>query len=158
MLQLQTPSRVHSVQDVPAQDFVTAYAAHLKKQGKFQMPEWHDVVKTGKHKEQAPVNPDWVYVRAAGLLRRLCVRPGKGVLYFRHIYGGKINRGNKPEHHTLASGKVIRYVLQELERIGFVAITANGGRALTPLGQKSITEVAKTLARVQVEEAAPLEQ
>ncbi|KAH0473764.1 MAG: hypothetical protein KVP17_003711 [Porospora cf. gigantea B] len=149
--QRSDPSLIHCVQDVPAQSFVTAYAAHLKKGGQFRLPEWHDVVKTGHLKEQAPTNADWMFVRAAGLLRRLSARPGKGVLHFRHLYGGKKNRGNKPEHHVLASGKVIRYIMQELERVGFVQQMPNGGRALTPVGQKSVTQVAKTLVQKEVE-------
>ena len=28
-----------------------------------EVPKWADVVKTGAHKELAPYNPDWYYVR-----------------------------------------------------------------------------------------------
>jgi hypothetical protein len=37
---------VSSLRDVAAADFITAYAAHLKKGGKLELPEWVDVVKT----------------------------------------------------------------------------------------------------------------
>lgn len=53
-----------NVRDVPASAFIAAYAAHLKRSGKFLMPVWGDIVKTGKHKEMAPYDPDWYFIRA----------------------------------------------------------------------------------------------
>ena len=43
--------------------FIEAFAQHLKRQGRFEIPKWGDVVKTGTHKELAPYDPDWLYVR-----------------------------------------------------------------------------------------------
>lgn len=53
-----------TVIDVAPQDFVKEYAAHLKRAGKLPVPEWVDLVKTGVHKELAPYDKDWFYVRA----------------------------------------------------------------------------------------------
>ncbi len=39
---------VSSLRDVSAADFIVAYAAHLKKGGKLELPEWVDVVKTAR--------------------------------------------------------------------------------------------------------------
>lgn len=47
-----------------ADAFITAYAAHLKRSGKLEVPTWVDIVKTGHYKELAPYDPDWYYVRA----------------------------------------------------------------------------------------------
>ena len=47
-----------------AESFITAYASHLKRSGKLEIPTWVDTVKTGTHKELAPYDPDWFYVRA----------------------------------------------------------------------------------------------
>lgn len=52
------------VRDVSAEDFITAYSAHLKRSGKLEIPTWVDIVKTGCQKELAPYDPDWYYVRA----------------------------------------------------------------------------------------------
>jgi ribosomal protein S19E (S16A) len=38
---------ITNLRDVSAAAFITAYAAHLKKGGKLELPEWVDVVKTG---------------------------------------------------------------------------------------------------------------
>ena len=53
-----------TVKDVDAQAFVKAYAAHLKRSGKVDMPKWVDLVKTGSYKELAPYDGDWFYIRA----------------------------------------------------------------------------------------------
>ena len=47
-----------------AEAFITAYASHLKRSGKLEVPTWVDIVKTGAYKELAPYDPDWYYVRA----------------------------------------------------------------------------------------------
>jgi len=44
----------HTVKDVPAEDFIVAYAEYLKKNKKIVIPKWADFVKTGKGKEIAP--------------------------------------------------------------------------------------------------------
>lgn len=38
---------VNSVRDLAADEFIVAYAAHLKKSNKLSIPEWVDIVKTG---------------------------------------------------------------------------------------------------------------
>ena len=58
-----------TVKDVDAHLFVKAYAAHLKKTDKIELPPWVDIVKTGITKEQAPYDADWFYVRAASMAR-----------------------------------------------------------------------------------------
>ena len=60
-----------SVKDVVAIDFIKAYAEHLKKSGKLEIPEWVDVVKTAKCKELAPMDPNWFYIRAAAIARKV---------------------------------------------------------------------------------------
>jgi small subunit ribosomal protein S19e len=50
-----------------AEAFIVAYASHLKRSGKLEVPTWVDIVKTGSFKELAPYDPDWYYVRAGAL-------------------------------------------------------------------------------------------
>lgn len=52
-----------------ADAFITAYASHLKRSGKLEVPVWVDLVKTGSFKELAPYDPDWYYVRAGPLIK-----------------------------------------------------------------------------------------
>ena len=52
-----------TLKDVAADKFVVAYAAHLKKEGKLQVPKFANIAKTATHKELSPYDPDWFYVR-----------------------------------------------------------------------------------------------
>ena len=49
-----------TVKDVNSHDFVIAYAAHLKRIGKIEVPKWADLVKTGVTRVslEYTVNPD----------------------------------------------------------------------------------------------------
>ena len=71
-----------SVKDVDQHVIVDKTAAFLKKGGKIKVPEWADLVKLGKNKELAPINPDWYYVRVASIARRLYVRSPTGLAFF----------------------------------------------------------------------------
>lgn len=66
-----------NVRDVASSDFVIAYAAHLKRIGKIEVPKWADLVKTASFKELGPYDPDWYYIRAG--VPALCWRrpPGR---------------------------------------------------------------------------------
>jgi small subunit ribosomal protein S19e len=79
----------HTVKDVPADDFIQAYAEYLKKNKKLIVPKWSDFVKTGKGKEIAPMNPDWLYIRCAAVARKVYLRGHLGVGTMQHIYGAK---------------------------------------------------------------------
>jgi len=74
------------VKDVPAPHFISALAEHFKKSDKLELPPWHDIVKTGVHKDLPPNDPDWYYTRAASILRKLFLRPGVGVGDLANIY------------------------------------------------------------------------
>merc|ERR1712241_1654331 len=53
-----------TVKDVNPQEFVKAFAAHLKK-SKLKVPEYVEIVKTSKAHELGPTDPDWFYVSGA---------------------------------------------------------------------------------------------
>ena len=103
-----------TVKDVAAHDFVIAYAAHLKRIGKIEVPKWADLVKTGTAKELAPYDPDWYYIRAAAIARRVYLRGGIGVGAFKRIFGGRIHRGTRPEKFMTGSGSIARHILKEV--------------------------------------------
>ena len=60
-----------TVRDVAAPKFISAYTEVLKNNDKFVVPKWADIVKTGVHKELAPYDPDWYFVRAGTDLSHL---------------------------------------------------------------------------------------
>ncbi|KAL2943721.1 40S ribosomal protein S19-1, partial [Bienertia sinuspersici] len=51
-----------------------------------ELSPWTDIVKTGVLKELAPIDPDWYYIRATSMARRIYLRGGLGVGAFRRIY------------------------------------------------------------------------
>merc|ERR1712094_106111 len=55
---LRMSRRSVTVKDVPADEFIKACADYLKRQPKFDVPKFHDIVKTGVHKELAPYDED----------------------------------------------------------------------------------------------------
>merc|ERR1712205_9646 len=63
-----------TVKDVPADAFIKACADFLKRQPKFDVPKYHDIVKTGTLKELAPYDEDWFYTRAASVARKIYLR------------------------------------------------------------------------------------
>eukprot|EP00913_Durusdinium_trenchii_P024214 g22734.t1 len=69
----------HSVNDVEPEKFISAFSQHLKRQGRFELPKWADVVKTSKARELPPSDPDWLYVRTASMVRKIYIRKGMGV-------------------------------------------------------------------------------
>ena len=48
-----------SVKDVDQGEIVREIAKFLKKSNKIKVPDWADIVKLSKHKELAPLDPEW---------------------------------------------------------------------------------------------------
>ncbi len=130
-----------NVFDVDANDLVEFAKEELKKNEALKMPDWALYVKTGRHKERPPEQADFWQIRAAALLRKLYVHGSIGISRLRTEYGGRKNRGSRPEHHYKGSGKVIRVLLQQLEKAGYVK-KGKKGREITPLGMKFLDNVA----------------
>nr|GMC67349.1 40S ribosomal protein S19-3 [Ipomoea batatas] len=131
-----------AVKDVSPHEFVKAYSAHLKRSGKMELPEWTDIVKTGRLKELAPYDPDWYYIRAASMARKIYLRGGLGVGAFRRIYGGSKRNGSKPPHFCRSSGAVSRNILQQLQKMNIIEVDPRGGRRITSSGQRDLDQVA----------------
>lgn len=105
-------------------------------------PQWAPFVKTGAHKDRIPEQPDWWYFRAAAILRRLYIDGPVGVSRLRIYYGGRKTGTQAPAHFRQAGGKIIRLILQQLEKAGLTKKVANDGRKLTPEGVKLLEKIA----------------
>ncbi|KAJ3255451.1 40S ribosomal protein S19 [Boothiomyces macroporosus] len=134
-----------TVKDVSAQAFVKAYSAYLKRTGRLEVPKWVDLVKTGPHKDLAPYDPDWFYVRAASIARHIYLRKGTGIGGLKKNYGGSVNRGVRPSKHRDGSGSVARKVVQALEKISVLEADPNGGRQISADGQKDLDRIAQQI-------------
>ncbi|KAL2552217.1 40S ribosomal protein S19-1 [Forsythia ovata] len=107
-----------------------------------ELPEWTDIVKTGVLKELAPYDPDWYYIRAASMARKIYLRGGLGVGGFQRIYGGSKRNGSRPPHFCKSSGSVARHVLQQLQNMNIIDMDPRGGRRITSTGQRDLDQVA----------------
>lgn len=134
------------MKDVNQQEFVRALAAFLKKSGKLKVPDWVDTVKLAKHKELAPYDENWFYTRAASTARHLYLRGGAGVGSMTKIYGGRQRNGVLRSHFSRGSQSVARRVLQALEGLKMVEKEQDGGRKLTPQGQRDLDRIAGQVA------------
>lgn len=124
-----------TVYDVPADHIIRRVAEELKKRKEIVPPAWAAFAKTGVHKEMPPEDPDWWFIRAAAVLRRVYVDGPLGVERMRSFYGGKKNRGSKPNAFRKGSGSILRKSLQQLEAAGLV-IHDKTGRRVSPEGMK----------------------
>ena len=103
--------------------------------------------KTSCAKEFAPENDDFWFVRAASLLRRLALKKQIGVSRLRKDYGSRLRRGLKPARFHKSSGKIIRRILQQLEKAGLVTIEKSVGRKLSGPGHSLVDKVAHEIVR-----------
>ncbi|KAG5654264.1 hypothetical protein H0H81_005510 [Sphagnurus paluster] len=140
------------VRDISAEAFITAYASHLKRSGKLEVPVWVDLVKTGSFKELAPYDPDWYYVRAAAVARHIYLRKDVGIGALTKLHGGRNRRGNRPSHHADSSASVQRKICQSLEKIGVLEQTDNGGRRISQDGQRDLDRIATAVVEAAREE------
>ena len=131
-----------TVKDINPHEFVKAYAAHLKRTGKLEVPKWADLVKTSTSKELAPYDPDWFYIRSASVARRIYIRSPVGVNTLNKMYGTRGRRGTCPAHFAPASSSISRKILQALEKIGVVDQDESGGRRITQVGQRDLDRIA----------------
>jgi len=133
-----------TVYDADPNKLVEKASEELKKV--IKAPEWSMFVKTGVHKERPPMDNEWWYKRAAAVLRSVYIKGPIGTSKLRTKYGGKKNRGYKPEKFYRGSGKIIRTVLQQLETSGLIIQQQKGvhkGRVVTPKGKIFLDKLSK---------------
>jgi small subunit ribosomal protein S19e len=131
---------------VPADKLIARLKEELKRYKELEPPHWARFVKTGAHRERPPDQPDWWHIRAASVLRRIYLDGPVGVSRLRTYYGGRQNRGQKPEHFRKGGGKIIRTILQQLERAGLVMKIDKKGRKPSKKGVELLERLAEEVA------------
>jgi small subunit ribosomal protein S19e len=131
-----------TVYDVPADHIIRRTAEELKKRKEISPPAWAAFAKTGVHKEMPPEDPDWWFIRAAAVLRRVYVDGPLGVERMRSFYGGNKNRGSRPNAFRKGSGSVLRKALQQLEAAGLI-IHDKTGRRVSPAGMSFLDNLSQ---------------
>ena len=140
-----------NVYDVSPEQLIMRLAEKLKAEGNIRPPEWADYVKTGVHREKAPVQEDWWYHRVAAILRKVYVKGPIGVSRLSSDFGGKVDRGSKPYKAKQGGRSITRVALKQLEDQELVANEKGMGRRVTPKGRKLLDntsyELFKDLAK-----------
>ncbi len=131
-----------SAREADAQKVINAAAAALKDQ--VAVPEWAKFVKTGMSRQRPPEQKNWWHIRAASLLRKIYVEGPVGVQKLRSYYGGLKNNGHQPAHFSKGSGKILRVMLQDFEKLEYVK-KEKKGRMIAPKGQKFLDGIAKQM-------------
>ena|SRR3989338_6148353 len=131
-----------SIYELNHRELNNKLAEALKEIPEFQPPEWSFFVKSSVARERPPFDNDFWYKRAASILRQIYIRKNIGVNRLKVRYGGKKNRGVKPSEFRKGSGKIIRTILQQAEKAGFVEKTEKPkGRKLTEKGKKFLESI-----------------
>ncbi len=133
-----------SIYDINPSELIRLAGTELKKE--LKMPDWARFVKTGPSKVRPPSEPDWFYLRAASILRKVYMNGPLGVNKLRTKYGAKKNRGMQPEKFFRAPGKIIRNILQQLEDNKYIIKAAKGahkGRIATPKGKSFLDKLSR---------------
>lgn len=79
-------------------------------------------------------------------MRKLYLKGPLGVDDLRLMYGGRKDRGVRPEHFYRGGGSIIRKILQQLEEAGLVEKTPMG-RVLTPKGRGLLDKLAASIRK-----------
>jgi len=134
------------VYDADANALIEKTAKKLKEMG-IKKPDFVGLVKSGSHADRPPQDEGFWYVRCASLMRQTYVNSTVGVQAMRRHYGGKKNRGVKPEKHAPAGGSTIRKAMQNLEKAGYLAKgEKDKGRVLTAKGRQLLDKAAKEVS------------
>jgi len=146
------------IYNVETNEFIENLATELKNVKEVESPEWAKFAKTGVHKERPPVRDDWWHVRVAAVLRSVFKLGPIGTSKLRVKYGGRKNRGVKPEHTYKGSGSIIRKSLQQLEKAGLVKQVEKGkhkGRMVSEKGKALLNKIADIKPVVKKEVPKP---
>jgi small subunit ribosomal protein S19e len=141
-----------TIYDVNPSELIKKVASSLKSKEEIKAPSWAQFVKTGRSKERPPAETDWWHTRAASVLRKVYILGPVGVSKLRKKYGGKKNRGHRPEKFFVGGGNILRKVLQQLEKAELVKYAEKGvhkGRIITPKGKKFLDKLATEIYGVK---------
>jgi small subunit ribosomal protein S19e len=136
--------------DVPADKLIPKLAEELKKLETIVSPDWAAFVKTGRHREKSPADNNWWHVRAAAVLRKIYIEGPVGTTRLAAMFGGKADRGSKPNRAVRGSRSISRITVQQLEKSQLVQKQKDGGRVVTAKARKMIdgmsTQILKEMA------------
>ena len=113
------------------------------------------MVKTSKSNDCEPIDPDYIYYKAAAICRKLYLTKSKnlGVGSLRVMFSKKQRRGSQPPKTFRAGGKIIRELVIQLKQAKYVQNYEskeednNSGLFLTKTGRSELDKLAAGLLK-----------
>ena len=113
------------------------------------------MVKTSKSNDCEPIDPDYIYYKAAAICRKLYLTKSKnlGVGSLRVMFSKKQRRGSQPPKTFRAGGKIIREIVIQLKQAKYVQNYEskeednNSGLFLTKTGRSELDKIAAGLLK-----------
>ena len=115
----------------------------IKKVKEVQAPAWAPFVKTGASKERPPVQEDWWHIRTASILKKVNKYGPVGTNRLAKQFGGRKNRGHRPEKKCSGSKNIVRKSLQQLEAAKLIkqVDSPKAGKVITKEGRELLKKV-----------------
>ena len=149
-----------TVLDVPANKFVNQLASFFKEKNIIKVPKYALLVKTSKSNDCEPIDPDYIFYRAAAICRKLYLTKSKnlGVGSLRVMFSKKQRRGCQPPKTFRAGGNIIRELVIQLKNAGYIQNyggkdkedkeeETNSGLFLTKKGRSELDKIATSLMK-----------
>ena len=144
-----------TVFDVPANKFINELAAFFKEKNIIKLPKYAPLVKTSRANDCEPINPDYIFYKAAAIARKLYATKSKniGVGSLRVMFSKKERRGSQPPKTFRAGGKIIRDLVIQLKTAKYIANyggkedETNSGLYLTKSGRSQLDKIASGMMK-----------
>ena len=143
-----------TVLDAPSQAMVNKAANFFKEKNIIKKPKYADLVKTSKSNDCEPIDPDYVYYKAAAICRKLYVTKSKniGIGSLRSMFSKKQRRGCQPPKTFKSGGKLIRELVIQLKKAGYIKNygekdETDSGLYLTREGRSEMDKIAASLMK-----------
>ena len=122
-----------TVLDVPSNAFINELASFFKEKNVIKLPKWSYLVKSSHANEVVPLDPDYMFYKAAAIARILYITKSKaiGVGSLKSFFGKKMRRGVEPPKFMKAAGKIIRELTKQLKANGYVENYGAKGNEVT---------------------------
>ena len=154
-IELNQKKTGYTVFDAPANDLINKLAEFFKEKNIIKLPKYALLVKCSRSNDCEPINPDYIYYKAAAICRKLYVTKSKniGVGSLRSMFSKKERRGSQPPKTFRAGGKIIRELVIQLKNAGYIdnygkkEDETNSGLFLTKTGRSEMDKIASGLLK-----------
>ena len=154
-LEINQKKHGFTVLDVPSSQLINALASFFKEKNIIKIPKFAPLVKCSRANDCEPINPDYIYYKAAAICRKLYVTKSRnlGVGSLRSMFSKKQRRGSQPPRTFIAGGKIIRDLVIQLKGKGYIDNYGKGeeeslhGLHLTTTGRSELDKIASGLMK-----------